>query len=80
MKEPLPLIVKNIRKYKKTSEYIDEDGRKRCSKVPIVGKAKLLEMLLDWQNGLAVDKVALKHKLSYNRLKKAFNTLGDHHK
>lgn len=48
--------------------------------MPIIGKAKLLEMLLDWQNGLAVDRVARRHKLSYNRLKKAFNTLIDPHR
>ena len=29
---------------------------------------------------MAVDKLALKHKFSYNRLKKAFNELGDHHR
>lgn len=45
---PLPEIVKGIRKYKKTGEYVDEDGRKRCSKVPIVVKSRLLGMLLDW--------------------------------
>ena len=51
------------------------DNNQRCSKVKFILKSKLRTLLNRRKEGMSLSKMAVKEKVSYYRLKKAFNEI-----
>ena len=61
---PLKDIVKTLRKIKKNQEWIDEDGNLRCTKLRIITKKKIKEIIEEYAEGKPIYKLAKENKLS----------------
>ena len=73
---PLSDMVKYVRKHKKTKDYTDSDGRQRCTKLRIVTKAKIEEMVLDYRHGKSIRKLSEEKPYSFYRISRMFTTYG----
>ena len=57
-------------KYKKIKPKEDDDLKIRYTNLRILSKEKLNEILNDREEGLSINQISLKHKLSFKRVRK----------
>lgn len=67
-------IVQQVRKTKRSKEWIDADGMMRCSNIDIITHAAISIWLRTYHRGdMTISQIAKSSSYSYNRIKRGFN-------
>jgi len=75
LSKKLPEIAEQIRKHKRVSEWKDEDETIRYTKLNIMSKAQIREMIIEYRMGKSVTKIAKDSKYGWRRVNKLFKFL-----